>query len=270
MDRALAPVKGSWRGIMKIRYGVLILVILLLASNPAQATKISKADLEATHILMGKIDRIESFFGVNERGDQIILSHVRVKALKWIKGDRSSSVEFIVEGGTVGDLSLRVSDIPEFENGQILRLLLKKENGELKYQDSEIQEPVRVKPARPAAGCCRTYASWQSHPASYLVNVRGADVDPLADIQAAAGAWNAVHNVLTYGGSSTKSAVGYDGDNVIFFNPVSSGGAIAVTYLWYTKRTGEMLEFDMYFFEDAWHFSSLRKGESCDQGFYYQ
>src|SRR5512144_209122 len=65
--------KDHGRGIMKFRYVLFVLAFLLLALNPAQATKISKADLEATHILMGKVENVDSFFGVNERGDQIIL-----------------------------------------------------------------------------------------------------------------------------------------------------------------------------------------------------
>ena len=83
---------------MKARHVLLVLVLLLLASFPGQAAKVNRADLEATHILLGKVDAVESFFGVNERGDQIILSRVRVKASKWIKGDPSGVVEFIVEG----------------------------------------------------------------------------------------------------------------------------------------------------------------------------
>src|SRR5512141_2879277 len=115
-------------GRMKLRYVILVLALLLLVSFPAQATKVNKADLEATHILLGRVDDVQSFFGVNERGDQIILSRVRVKALKWTKGDPSAFVEFMVEGGSVGELSLKVSDVPEFERGQRLRLLLKKVN----------------------------------------------------------------------------------------------------------------------------------------------
>lgn len=258
---------------MKFRYVLFVLAFLLLALNPAQATKISKADLEATHILMGKVENVDSFFGVNERGDQIILSHVRVKALKWIKGDHASFVEFVVEGGSVGDLALKVSDIPEFEKGQRLRLLLKRENGEFKYEDSEIEEPVRFKPAKAAAGCCKTYAAWPDKHVGYLVNTAGADVPTLAaraDILAGAAAWNETVNVLECTGNSNKIGAAYDGENVVSFNPVSSGSAIAVTYLWYNKRTRTMVEFDMYFFEKAWNFKSLTAGDSCTQGFYYQ
>ncbi len=258
---------------MKPRYGILVLVLLLLASFPAQASKANKADLEATHILLGKVDAVQSFFGVNERGDQIILSRVRVKALKWIKGDPSGFVEFMVEGGSVGDLALKVSDVPEFEKGQQLRLLLKKVNGEFNYEESDIEEPVRIKPLKPAAGCCKTYAAWPNPPVNYKVNTSNADVpaqNALADIQAGTAAWNGTVSVLNYAGSTLKATAAYDGENVVFFNNVSSGSAIAVTYLWYNKRTQVMLEFDMYFFETAWHFFSRTRGDTCSGGFYYQ
>lgn len=258
---------------MKLRYAVLLPALVLLVSFPARATKINRADLEATHILLGKVDDVQSFFGANERGDQIILSRVRVKALKWIKGDPSGVVEFMVEGGSVGELSLKVSDVPEFERGQRLRLLLKKVNGEFKFEESEIEESVRVKPVRPAAMCCKTYAAWPNPPVDYRVNASGADVSAqaaIADIQAGTDAWNATVSVLNCAGTTQKATAAYDGENTVFFSDTSSGGAIAVTYLWYYKRTQVMLEFDMYFFEAAWHFSSLTRGDSCTSGFYYQ
>ncbi len=262
---------------MKARHGIIVLVFLLLASFPAQATKVKKAELEASHILFGKVDDIQSFWGVNDRGDQIILSRIKVKALKWIKGDPSESVEFLVEGGAVGDLALRVSDVPEFERGQRLRLLLKKTDGEFRYEDSEIEEAVRTKPAKPAkpeATCCKTYAAWPSPPIDYLVNTAGADVsgqNALNDIRAGADAWNRTFPVLNCTGTSPKANAALDGENVVFFSDTESGSAIAVTYLWYNKRTQTMLEFDMYFFERAWNFFSLTATPgSCYQGFYYQ
>jgi hypothetical protein len=264
---------GNKEDIMKPRYAILVLVLLLLASFPVQASKVNRADLEATHILVGKVDNVESFFGVNERGDQIILSRVRVKALNWIKGDPSGFVEFMVEGGSVGDIALKVSDVPEFEKGQRLRLLLKKANGEFKYEESEIEEPVRIKPAKPAAGCCKTYAAWPNPPVDFKVNTSGTDVpadNALADIQAGIGEWNTTVSVLNYAGPTNTATAARDGENAVFFSNVSSGSAIAVTYLWYNKRTQVMLEFDMYFFEKAWDFFSRTRGDTCLGGFYYQ
>jgi hypothetical protein len=254
---------------MKLRYGILALVFLLTSSFPGQAAKVNKADLEATHILVGNVDDVESFFGVNERGDQIILSRIRVKALKWIKGDPSGVVEFVVEGGAVGELALRVSDIPEFEKGQRMRLLLKKLDGEFKFQEGEIDESTRFKPAKPAAGCCKTYAAWAITPVPYKVNMTGADgteSSALADIKDGAAAWV---GVLVYGGRSSLSGAAYNGENTVSFYESSSGNAIAVTYLWYNKRTQAMLEFDMYFFE-YWPFFSLNADETCSGGFYYR
>jgi hypothetical protein len=253
---------------MRLRFGILGLVFLLLVSFPAQATKVNKADLEATHILTGTVADVQSFYGANERGDQIILSRVKVKAAKWIKGDPSATVEFLVEGGSVGDIALRVSDIPEFEKGQQMRLLLKRVNGEFKYHDSEIQEDARFKPAKPAAGCCKTYAAWPGV-ASYRINPAGADAaSAVGDVQAGADAWNVGGAVLNYAGSTSKNVVSQDYENTVFFNSVSGGSAIAVTYLWYYRRTQVMIEFDMYFFEDAWRF--FGSNQDCTDGFFYE
>jgi hypothetical protein len=200
------------------------------------------------------------------------LSRITVKALKWVKGDPSRVVEFVVEGGAIGDLALRVSDIPEFEKGQRMRLLLKKLDGEFRFQEGEIDESAQakpVKPVKPAATCCKTYAAWPNPHVAYKVNIAGADGDEnnaLKDIQAGAAAWG---GVLFYDGSSSQSGAEYNGENTVSFYGGASGSAIAVTYLWYNKRTKTMLEFDMYFFE-VWPFFSLSGSEPCSGGFYYQ
>lgn len=103
---------------MKKRHYALFLLLLLAFAFPLQSTKVNKADLDAGYILVGRVDEAEGFFGVNDRGDQLIFSRVRVKVERWIKGRDGNSIEFIVEGGSVGDLALKVSEYPEFSRGR--------------------------------------------------------------------------------------------------------------------------------------------------------
>jgi hypothetical protein len=54
---------------------------------------------------------------VNEHGDRLIVSVLRVVASETLKGAAESTLDVEVEGGTIGDLTLRVSDLPALAPG---------------------------------------------------------------------------------------------------------------------------------------------------------
>ena len=53
----------------------------------------------------------------NEHGDRLIVSVLRVTREETLKGSPAQTLEVEVEGGTIGDLTLRVSDLPVFVPG---------------------------------------------------------------------------------------------------------------------------------------------------------
>ena len=54
----------------------------------------------------------------NEYGDRLIVSVVRVNVTETMKGESSPTVDVEVEGGTIGTLTLRVSDQLTFTPGE--------------------------------------------------------------------------------------------------------------------------------------------------------
>jgi hypothetical protein len=78
----------------------------------------------ANKVVMGTVSDVHSAFGVNEHGDQLILSQVELRVEEMMKGTPQSTVVFTVEGGTVGNLTLEVSDMQQMERGKRAVLFL--------------------------------------------------------------------------------------------------------------------------------------------------
>ncbi len=68
-------------------------------------------------VVLGTVTEVNSEFGENEHGDRLILSRVTVRVDETMKGVHEGSVLVTLEGGTVGDLKLVVSDMPALEKG---------------------------------------------------------------------------------------------------------------------------------------------------------
>jgi hypothetical protein len=245
-------------------------------------TKVQKLSLDATHVLVGKVKNVYSYYDGNEWGDYLIFSQVDVKVEKKLKGKINDEVSFVVEGGTVGEMTLKVSNYPLFEEGEIFKLYLKKEKQVFHFLGSEKMEGKGgnkgKQPKDPkGGGCCKTFASWP-YPENIPYYINPTNNNELSincvknDIKNGANAWNSASNInLSYAGTTIAEAVDQNLINEIFFRDESSGGAIAVTYTWYYRKGRQIVEFDMKFFDDAWEFFSLSCSPgSCDGGFYVE
>ena len=65
----------------------------------------------AEHIVLGRVASVSPEWRVNDFGDRLIVSVVRVAVDETLKGDSQATVDIEVEGGTVGSLTLHVSRI---------------------------------------------------------------------------------------------------------------------------------------------------------------
>jgi|GEM_PF-625861 len=256
------------------------LTFLLCLSFPAQADRNDRRSEEATNIVVGKIKQVKSFYATNQWGDNLIMSEVTLKVDKVHKGDQADEVTFVVEGGAVGDIILRVSSVPLFEEGDELILFLRKKNNRFEYIDSHKfgVSGSKAKPSPPSKPptlpCCKTFAKWPSpYSVEYYINPNGGDMSEdciVRDIQAGADTWNDASGInLVNKGETTTAEAKRDYENAIFFRENSSGSTIAVTYIWYTRKGGNIVEFDMAFY-DYWVFFSLLCNQSCDEGFNLQ
>jgi len=259
------------------------LALILFLSFPAMGTKVHKLSLDATHVLVGKVKTVYSYYDGNEWGDVLIFSRVDVKVEKKLKGKTDDEVSFVVEGGTVGEITLKVSNYPLFEEGEKIKLYLKKVDQAFRFLGREKMEAKGGKPGKPdkgpkGGGCCKTFAKWPLGSDVYY-HIDAPNNDGLSnncvinDIVAGANSWSDFTTGINlyYDNNPGYGAVFQNWINDIIMRPTSSGSAIAVTYTWYYKKGRQIIEFDMLFYDAAWIFFSLScSPESCDGGFYVQ
>jgi hypothetical protein len=72
---------------------------------------------DAKRIVVGRIIDVQAQFQTNRFGDQLIVSNVLLEVSETLKGDPTAMLRLMVEGGTVGDLTLKVSDMPAVHTG---------------------------------------------------------------------------------------------------------------------------------------------------------
>ncbi len=71
----------------------------------------------AGRVVVARVLDVQSRFATNQFGDQLIVSDLVLEVAETLKGPAAPTVNVTVEGGTVGDLTLKVSDLPSFKPG---------------------------------------------------------------------------------------------------------------------------------------------------------
>ena len=109
---------------------VLLTVVALAATVTTHSASRREVPLDervrgAERIIAGHVMMVRSEFTTNEFGDRLIFTRARVVVSEVLKGQvPGSTVEVSIEGGTVGDVTLHVSDMPEVRPGDRVALLL--------------------------------------------------------------------------------------------------------------------------------------------------
>jgi len=108
----------------------IVLALLVLCLVAARATAVDgPLDLEkrakgAGRVVVATVTDVAEAFGENEFGDQLILTAVTLRVDETMKGVHEDSVVVTLEGGTVGELTLTVSDMPKMSRGERAVLFL--------------------------------------------------------------------------------------------------------------------------------------------------
>ena len=98
------------------RVSIVVPVLCLLGSGLAaganQATPVPLAERArgAERVVVGRVASIAPVWQVNEFGDRLIVSVVRVVVSETLKGQVLPALDVELEGGTIGELTLHVSD----------------------------------------------------------------------------------------------------------------------------------------------------------------
>lgn len=82
----------------------------------------------AKKVVVATVVDVQSTFDVNEYGDRLIVSHASLQVDETMKGTREEAVMVTVEGGTVGELTLKVSDMPTMVKGDRAVMFLDEAN----------------------------------------------------------------------------------------------------------------------------------------------
>jgi len=67
--------------------------------------------------VVAQVADVHAEFQTNRFGDQLIVSNVLLDVSETLKGSPMATLRVTVEGGTVGDLTLKVSDMPAVRAG---------------------------------------------------------------------------------------------------------------------------------------------------------
>jgi len=71
----------------------------------------------AERVVVGRVTTVEPMWRTNEFGDRLIVSVVNVAVDETLRGPAQPMVTVEVEGGTIGDLTLHVSDLEPVATG---------------------------------------------------------------------------------------------------------------------------------------------------------
>jgi hypothetical protein len=100
---------------------ILFCSIVLLSEITAHAQR-NVAPAERTRgseqVVVGHVSSVDPVWRTNDFGDRLITSIVHVTVEETLKGTAPPSVDVEVEGGTIGSLTLRVSDLETFALGE--------------------------------------------------------------------------------------------------------------------------------------------------------
>ena len=87
----------------------------------------------AERAVVARVSEVTPRMERNRFGDELIVSHVRLNVEETLKGAPATTVDVVVEGGTIGDLTLSVSDMPEMKAGDRAVFFLAREAGTQRF-----------------------------------------------------------------------------------------------------------------------------------------
>lgn len=97
--------------------GVIGLAVVLSGSGAAVASgqdavavPLAERARGAERVVVGRVASIAPMWQTNEFGDRLIVSVMRVTVSETLKGQPQTAVDLEIEGGTIGDVTLNVSD----------------------------------------------------------------------------------------------------------------------------------------------------------------
>ena len=108
-----------------IRIAAMVCVIAVLHGFNPRGTEAQHAPVAlaergrgAERVVVGRVSSVHPQWQVNEFGDRLIVSTLHISVEETLKGDAASAFAVEIEGGTIGGLTLHVSDLTTFAPGE--------------------------------------------------------------------------------------------------------------------------------------------------------
>jgi hypothetical protein len=98
-------------------------------AGPARGASLVDRLRGAERVVIGTVRSVVPYRGTNEHGDHLILSRISVDVEEPLRGDAAGPVTFELEGGTLGELTLDVSDLPKLKRGERCLFALRRARG---------------------------------------------------------------------------------------------------------------------------------------------
>jgi len=100
-----------------IALSAVCLTVATVSASIGPGVDIATSAKGAKKVVLATVVDVQSTFDVNDYGDRLIMSRALLQVEETMKGQHQPSVTVTVEGGTVGDLTLNVSDMPKMTKG---------------------------------------------------------------------------------------------------------------------------------------------------------
>jgi hypothetical protein len=94
-----------------------ICLVPSLATAQQLTVPVSDRARGAEQVVVGHVSAVTPTWRDNDFGDRLIVSVVHVIVDETLKGSSPSAIDVEIEGGTIGSLTLRVSDLDTFVRG---------------------------------------------------------------------------------------------------------------------------------------------------------
>jgi hypothetical protein len=97
---------------------MLCLASVGLAASGGPEIDIASRAKGAGSVVVATVVQVSASFERNSYGDRLIVSHVLLQVEETMKGKPAALVPMDLEGGSVGDITLKVSDLPALTTGE--------------------------------------------------------------------------------------------------------------------------------------------------------
>jgi hypothetical protein len=105
-----------------MRTGLALLAVCAAVATTSASTErpvdVGTRAKGAARVVVAVVEDVIPRYDVNEYGDRLIVSQAWIRVDETLKGTSAALIPVDIEGGTIGDITLAVSDMPVMRKGE--------------------------------------------------------------------------------------------------------------------------------------------------------